>query len=87
MHDEWQERKRPPRLERRYQFEDYETLRDFLDAAADLSEREDFYPDLSFGRDYANITIHAAEGDDGVDEERRRFAEQLDELYTGTRGG
>jgi len=82
MNDKWQERKRPPRLERRYQFPDYETLRDFLDRAADLSEAEDFYPDLNFGRDYANITIHAADGADAVDSDRRRFAEKLDELYS-----
>ena len=58
MSDNWQERSRPPRLERRYLFENYEKLRDFLDRAADLSEAEDYYPDMGFGRDYVNITIH-----------------------------
>lgn len=81
MSNQWQERKRPHRLERRYEFPDYPTLRDFLDRAAELSEREGLYPDIGFGRDYANITIHAAEGADELGDTERRFAEKLDELY------
>ncbi|MGA7966442.1 MAG: pterin-4-alpha-carbinolamine dehydratase [Gammaproteobacteria bacterium] len=87
MSDQWQERKRPNRLERRYGFPDYSTLRDFLDRAADLSEREGLYPDIGFGRDYANFTIHAEEGADELGETQRRFAEQLDELYRGAGTG
>ena len=83
MSNQWQERKRPNRLERRYEFPDYPTLRDFLDHVADLSEREGLYPDIGFGRDYANFTIHAAEGADEVDDTQRRFAERLDKLYSG----
>ena len=78
MSHRWQERNRPVRLERRYEFQDYSTLRDFLDRAAELSERESFYPDMGFGRDYVNMTIHVAEGSETLDEARRRFAEELD---------
>jgi 4a-hydroxytetrahydrobiopterin dehydratase len=80
MSDQWQERHRPTRLERRYEFADYASLRDFLDRAATLSEREGLYPDMGFGRDYVNMTIHVAEGSDTLDEARRRFAEDLDRL-------
>jgi 4a-hydroxytetrahydrobiopterin dehydratase len=80
MSDQWQERHRPTRLERRYEFADYASLRDFLDRAAILSEREGLYPDMGFGRDYVNMTIHVAEGSDTLDEARRRFAEDLDRL-------
>ncbi|MGD8672357.1 MAG: 4a-hydroxytetrahydrobiopterin dehydratase [Thiogranum sp.] len=83
MSKQWQERKRPNRLERRYEFPDYPALRDFLDHAAELSERDGLYPDIGFGRDYANITIHAEEGADTLGDPQRRFAEQLDALYPG----
>lgn len=83
MSEQWQERKRPNRLEVRYQFPDYPTLRDFLDQAAELSEREGLYPDMGFGRDYVNITIHAEEGADELGTAQRRFAEQLDGLRNG----
>ena len=80
MSDQWQERHRPLRLEKRYEFTDYASLRDFLDRAAVLSEREGLYPDMGFGRDYVNMTIHVAEGSETLDEARRRFAEDLDRL-------
>ena len=82
MRSSWHERKRPPRLERRYEFPDYEALRAFLDRAAELSEREGFYPDLGFGRDYVNVTIHAAEGENELGNTQRRFAVELDALLT-----
>ena len=71
---------RSARLERRYEFENYLALRDFLDCAAELSEREDLYPDMGFGRNYVNITIHADEGSASLDSKKHRFAELLDEL-------
>lgn len=80
MNEQWLERNRPHRLERRYQFPDYPTLRDFLDRAAELSEREGLYPDMGFGRDYVNVTIHAEEGAEELGDVQRRFAEQLDHL-------
>ena len=80
MSDKWQERSRPPRLERRYLFENYEELRDFLDRAADLSEAEDYYPDMGFGRDYVNITIHVEDDATELSDNLRQFAVKLDAL-------
>jgi pterin-4a-carbinolamine dehydratase len=80
MSQQWQERTRPVRLERRYEFQDYNTLRDFLDKAADLSEEVDLYPDMGFGRDYVNITIHLEEGVETISDLQHEFASQLDSL-------
>ena len=76
----WQERQRPARLERRYEFVNYEELRDFLEQAADLSENQGLYPDLGFGRDYVNITIHTDEDGNGLMAHHREFANQLEKL-------
>jgi pterin-4a-carbinolamine dehydratase len=78
----WQERNRPARLERRYEFDDYESLRAFLDEAADLSEKEGLYPDIGFGRTHASFTIHAEDGSEGVNDQQRKFAAILDSLET-----
>ena len=85
MSQQWQQRKRPVRLERRYEFKDYSTLRDFLDKAAELSEKEGLYPDMGFGRDYVNITIHLEEGEEELSAAPHSFAEQLDILAEQTR--
>lgn len=81
MKKEWKERKKPNTLEKQYQFRDYETLREFLDLAAEISEKENFYPDMGFGKDYVNVTIHAPEGEASLTDQQRHFAEQLDSLF------
>ena len=82
MSDQWQERKRPVRLERRYEFPSYSELRDFLDHAADLSEARGYYPDMGFGKDYVNVTIHVEEGSEEISAEQRDFASELDKLFS-----
>tara|TARA_Y100001935_G_scaffold244940_1_gene237955 strand:+ start:11972 stop:12235 length:264 start_codon:yes stop_codon:yes gene_type:complete len=84
MTDMWQERKRPVRLERRYEFPNYSELRDFLDEAAELSEARGYYPDMGFGTQYVNVTIHLDEDNDEITPEQRQFAKELDKLITLT---
>jgi 4a-hydroxytetrahydrobiopterin dehydratase len=84
MSQQWQERARPARLERRYQFSDYSSLSDFLERAAALSEREGLYPDMGFGRDYVNMTIHGADDDNTLGDQQRRLARELDALAAQT---
>lgn len=84
MSEQWQQRNRPARLERRYQFEDYDSLRNFLDRVAELSEREGYFPDMGFGRDYVNITIYADEGEEQLGNSQHQFAQKLDDLVNVT---
>ena len=84
MLDDWHERDRPPCLERRYTFSGYPALREFLDQAADISEEIGMYPDLSFGRDYVNVTIHG--DDDGLSDICRTLAERLESLHARLSG-
>jgi len=86
MNEQWSERNRPPRLERRYEFPDYPSLRDFLDRAAELSEREGLYPDMGFGRDYVNVTIHADDAAEELTPGQRIFAERLEALLATEAG-
>jgi 4a-hydroxytetrahydrobiopterin dehydratase len=79
---QWQERKLPLRLEKRYEFESYDSLRAFLDEAADLSEAKGLYPDIGFGKTHANFTIHAEDGSADLSKLQREFASLLDTLET-----
>ena len=81
MSQSWDERKRPLRLEKRYEFDSYETLRDFLDRAAELSESLGLYPDMGFGKDYVNMTIHA-DDNDALTDKHRELAERLEQLHS-----
>ncbi|MHB8407223.1 MAG: 4a-hydroxytetrahydrobiopterin dehydratase [Acidiferrobacterales bacterium] len=60
--DGWTRNERLANLYRRFVFNDYAGTRDFLDRLAALSKETDRYPDISFGKTYANVTIHADDG-------------------------
>lgn len=76
----WQQRQRPPRLERRVDFEDYEQTRTFLEAVAELSEATDLYPDISFGRTYVNLSIQAEADATEITAEQNDLARRIEAL-------
>ncbi len=82
---EWQRRERPPLLSRRFQFSGYQETRSFLDAMAKLSEQRGYYPDTSFGVNYANVTIHAQNGEQ-LEHKDFEFATRINELTELARG-
>jgi len=76
----WRRRQRPLRLERRLEFPDYETTRQFLEQSEKLSETTGIYPNMSFGRTYVNLTLFADEASGELTPELASFAERLDVL-------
>ena len=81
--DDWQKRKRPIRLEKRFEFDDYQATRDFLDRLGEHSEGCKRFPDISFGKTYVNITLRPedAEGDQSeLSDSDLEFASQIDDL-------
>lgn len=84
---DWLERKRPVRLERRIEFSDYDQTRDFLDRSAEISEAEDFYPDLSFSRTHVSIALHIEEGETELGEKLIRYAQLIDAIVPASSGG
>ena len=82
MEQSWMRRSRPDRLERRLEFSDYPSTRDFLDRLGSLSERQGRFPDISFGRTYVNLTLRPEqdEPDACLDEQDEAFARAVDAL-------
>ena len=80
--DTWNQRNRPVRLERRFEFEAYEATRDFLDRLGDLSESKKIFPDISFGRTYVNITLRPENDakDAQITDLEYKFANEIDGL-------
>ena len=78
----WEERNRPIRLERRFEFETYSATRDFLDRLGTLSEQTQRFPDISFGRTYVNITLRPLDESEGapLHEDDHAFAADIDGL-------
>ena len=77
--DKWEERKRPVRLERRFEFDNYDATRDFLDRLGEHSELAQRFPDISFGRTYVNITIRPDNDEDiKLNDQQEKFAIEID---------
>jgi len=79
MNHPWTQRPRPDRLERRIEFDDYESTRAFLERLNALAESEGRFPDISFGRTYVNLTLRPDE-EQPVGEVDQAFAAAIDGL-------
>ena len=79
----WRQKKRPECLEKRFEFQSYEKNRDFLDALGDFCEQANRFPDISFGKTYANITIRPSEDNEKVEisKDDHDFASKINFLY------
>ena len=83
MEHQWTPRPKPDRvewLERRLEFNDYASNRDFLDRLNDFCEKEARFPDISFGRTYVNITLRAELEGSAITEVDHIFAASIDKL-------
>ena len=80
--DQWEHRKRPERLERRFEFDSYSATRDFLDRLSQLSEQRKSFPDISFGKTYVNLTIRpiSEEENSELTDEEHQFANEINGL-------
>lgn len=68
----------------RFDFGSYGQTRQFLDQLAELSKREEFYPDVSFGKTYVNISIDST-GQITLRERGSSFVLDMQELARKTR--
>lgn len=55
----WKVKQKPATLEARFEFDDFATLRDFLDDIAEHAERLEHHPNISFGRSHVSLIIYA----------------------------
>jgi len=59
MNERWKSKKKPAVLDARFDFEDFEVLRAFLDVVAEDADRLEHHPNISFGRDRVSIVIYS----------------------------
>ncbi len=56
---EWKVQEHVQLMFRRFDFSAYDEMRNFLDELGELSEKEEYYPDLTFSRTHVNVTVKA----------------------------
>lgn len=81
MSERWKIKKRAGTLEARFEFDDYDVMRDFLDGVADVTEKLDHHPNISFSRSHVSIIIYSQESD-GLSDLDHQLADAIEECFT-----
>ena len=53
----WNERESPLRIEKRFEFEEYPKISNFMEKIEKLCKEKDIYPNISFGKNFVSISI------------------------------
>ena len=53
----WNQRESPLRIEKRFEFEDYPKISEFMGKIDNLCKEKNIYPNISFGKNFVSVTI------------------------------
>ena len=75
----WNQRESPPRIEKRFEFEEYQKISIFLKKIDELCKEKNIYPNISFGKNFVSITIFL--GSEKLSKIEKDFSNQIDNFY------
>ena len=75
----WKQRESPIRFEKRFEFDDYQSISKFMKQIDELCKEKNIYPNISFGKNFVSLSIF-------IDSERisnieKEFCSQIDNFY------
>ena len=76
----WDEKKSPLRLERRFEFDNYQESSKFMKEIDSLCKENKIYPNISFGTKFVSITI--LPDIEEISAEEREFTVKINEKFT-----
>ena len=53
----WKQRESPSRIEKRFEFEEYQKISTFLKKIDELCQEKNIYPNISFGKNFVSVSI------------------------------
>ena len=75
----WKQRESPSRIEKRFEFEEYQKISIFLKKIDELCKEKNIYPNISFGKNFVSITIFL--GSEKLSKIEKDFSNQIDNFY------
>ena len=75
----WNQRESPLRIEKRFEFEEYQKISKFMKKIDDLCKEKNIYPNISFGNNFVSITIFL--GSKNLSKIEKDFSNQIDNFY------
>ena len=75
----WNQRESPLRIEKRFEFEEYQKISKFMKKIDDLCKEKNIYPNISFGKNFVSITIFL--GSEKLSKIEKEFSNQIYSFY------
>jgi len=74
----WNERESPLRIEKRFEFEKYSKISNFMGKIEKLCKEKDIYPNISFGKNFVSISIFLDNKE--ISDKEKDFSKDIDKL-------
>ena len=75
----WNERESPLRIEKRFEFEQYSKISQFMEKIEKLCKEKDIYPNISFGKNFVSLSIFLDNKE--ISEREKDFSKGIDKFY------
>ena len=76
----WNEKDNPPRIERRFQFENYSKTSLFMKDIDNLCKSKNIFPNISFGSQFVGITIFYEKAN--ISNMEIEFSQEIDDVFS-----
>ena len=75
----WNKRESPLRIEKRFEFEKYSKISNFMGKIEKLCKEKDIYPNISFGKNFVSLSIFLDSKE--ISSKEEDFSEDIDKFY------
>ena len=75
----WNKRESPLRIEKRFEFEEYSKISNFMEKIEKLCKERDIYPNISFGKNFVSLSIFLDNKE--ITDKEKEFSKDIDEFY------
>ena len=75
----WNKRESPLRIEKRFEFEKYSNISNFMGKIEKLCKEKDIYPNISFGKNFVSLSIFLDKKE--ISNKEKDFSKDIDKFY------
>tara|TARA_B100000902_G_scaffold354825_1_gene367270 strand:- start:2231 stop:2470 length:240 start_codon:yes stop_codon:yes gene_type:complete len=75
----WNEKESPLRIEKRFEFEEYSKISQFMQKIEKLCKEKDTYPNISFGKNFVSFSIFLK--NKKISDKEKEFSKVIDKFY------
>ena len=75
----WNKRESPLRIEKRFEFEKYSKISNFMGKIEKLCKEKDIYPNISFGKNFVSFSIFLDTKE--ISNKEKDFSKDIDKFY------